>query len=342
MHSKYSALPGRARWWLGVGGVAGAMLAGTACAEPGTAPASDPMSWLQKIQHAAQSVNYTGLLIYQQGQQIQASRILHAADAAGEHEKLETLDGAPKEFIRENDEVKCYIPATRTLVVEKGGNTRPFPGLLTAPVSTVDQFYTVRLEAPDRVAGFTCQMLVLEPKDGLRYGHRLCVETGSGLLLRAQTLNQRNEVIEQIAFSQVSIGVPIDKLALRSHFALPGSTWRVENGGAKPADLSQSGWVLDDIPAGFRKVMELMRTRAGQNDSVGHMVLSDGMSAISVFIEPLAGPEGTALTASTRLSRQGAISVYSLQVGTHTVTVLGDAPVDSVMQIGNAVHFRKP
>src|SRR5271166_6403331 len=124
MADRRYALPGHARRWLGATGVAGMLLAGSACAEP----AADAMSWLQKIQHAAQNVNYTGLLIYQQGQQIQASRIVHAADATGEHEKLETLDGAPKEFIRDNDEVKCYIPDTKTIVIEKRGGARPFPG----------------------------------------------------------------------------------------------------------------------------------------------------------------------------------------------------------------------
>jgi len=328
-------------------GGAALLIAGSVLADPGatpgpaTASAPDPMLWLQKIQHAAQNVNYTGLLVYQQGQQMQASRITHAADASGEHEKLETLDGAPKEFIRDNDEVKCYIPETRTVVIEKRGSARPFPGLLTNQVGSLDQLYTARLSTPDRVAGFACQIVVLTPKDNMRYGHRLCVEPASGLLLRAQTLNQRNEVIEQISFTQVSIGVPIDRLALRSRFATPGSTWRVENAGTKPTDLARTGWVLSNMPPGFRKVMELMRTRSGASDSVAQMVLSDGMAAVSVFIEPL--PAGVqAAPAQSRLSRQGAISVYSLTVDGHAVTVLGDAPADSVMQIGNAVEFRKP
>lgn len=338
MAGKKAAFPHRTRRWLYVTGAAGLVIASSAWAEP----AADPMAWLQKIQHAAQNVNYTGLLIYQQGTQIQASRIVHAADATGEHEKLETLDGAPKEFIRDNDEVKCYIPASRTIVVEQRGAARPFPGLLTGQVGSLDQLYAIRLEAPDRVAGFTCQMIVLEPKDNLRYGHRLCVENASGLLLRAQTLNQRNDVIEQIAFTQVRIGVPIDKQAIRSSFAGFDSTWRVENAGAKPADLAQSGWVLDNMPPGYKKVLELLRTRSGQTQTIGHMVLSDGMAAVSVFIEPLQGTNTPPAAVAARLSRQGAISVYSLQVDGHTVTVLGDAPADSVMQIGNAIRFHKP
>src|SRR5580693_2590252 len=183
MTVRHREFPGRARRWMGVAGVAGSVFAGNVGADQGQFQSVDAMAWLQRIQHAAQNVNYTGLLIYQQGPQIQVSRIVHEADATGEHEKLETLDGPPKEFIRDNDEVKCYLPASRTIVIEKRGTARPFPGLLTAQVGSLDLLYSARLEAPDRVAGYSCQTIVLEPKDDLRYGHRLCVDNASGLLL---------------------------------------------------------------------------------------------------------------------------------------------------------------
>jgi sigma-E factor negative regulatory protein RseB len=341
MTDRHCEVPSRARRWLGVTGVAGMVFAGGAVADQ--SQSVDAMAWLQRIQHAAQNVNYTGLLIYQQGPQIQVSRIVHEADATGEHEKLETLDGPPKEFIRDNDEVKCYLAQSRTVVIEKRGTARPFPGLLTTQVGSLEQLYSARLEAPDRVAGYSCQTILLEPKDNLRYGHRLCVENASGLLLRGQTLNQRHEVIEQITFTQVNIGVPIDKQSLRSRFAVPGTTWRIENAAATPTNLAQAGWVLDStMPAGYKKVLELLRTRTGQPQTVGHMVLSDGMAAVSIFIEPLQGPAANAAVVESRLSTQGAINVYSLQVNGHMVTVLGDAPVDSVMQIGNAVKFHQP
>jgi sigma-E factor negative regulatory protein RseB len=322
--------------WQGVSLILPCLLAaGGVCAETN----ADVMTWLLKIQHAAQSVNYTGLLVYQQGQQIQTSRITHAADAGGEHERLEMLDGSPKEFIRNNDEVKCYIPDTKTVIVEKRGAVRTFPGLLTAQVGSLAQFYTMRLGPNDRVAGFPCRLILLEPKDDLRFGHRLCAEAGSGLLLRAQTLSQRGEVIEQIAFTQVNIGAPIARKALKSSYASVGTRWRIENAAAAPADLTRSGWVVNKLPAGFVKVMELSRTLPGQTEAVGHMVLSDGFASISVFIEP---PRRTAAPPESRLSTQGAINVYSRQVGGYTVTVLGEAPADSVVKIGNAIEFQKP
>jgi sigma-E factor negative regulatory protein RseB len=313
----------------------GLLAAGGVCAETN----ADVMTWLMKIQHAAQSVNYTGLLVYQQGPQIQTSRITHAADAGGERERLEMLDGSPKEFIRNNDEVKCYNPETKTVIVEKRGAARTFPGLLTAQVGSLGQFYTMRLGLRDRVAGFACQMILLEPKDDLRFGHRLCAETGSGLLMRAQTLNQQGDVIEQIAFTQVNIGALVARNALKSSYASTGTRWRVENAAAAPADLTRSGWILNELPAGFVKVMELSRTLPGQSKAVGHMVLSDGLAAVSVFIEP---PRGTSTPPESRLSTQGAINVYSRQVAGYTVTVLGEAPADSVVKIGNAIEFQKP
>ena len=311
------------------------LAAGGAAAQP----ASEVAAWLGRIQGAAQTVNYTGLLVYQQGPQIQTSRISHAADAAGEHERLEMLDGSPQEFVRNNDEVKCYMPESKTVIVEKRGASRTFPGLLTSQFGALAQHYAMRLGPKDRVAGFPCQIILLQPKDALRFGHRLCAETGSGLLLRAQTLNQRGDVIEQIAFTQVSIGSRVARKALQSNYASTAPGWRVESAAAVPADLARIGWKLNELPAGFVKIMELSRTLPGQSEAVGHMVLSDGLAAVSVFIEP---PRAAAPPAESRLSSQGAINVYSRQVMGHTVTVLGEAPADSVVKIGDAIEFQKP
>ncbi|MFI4923477.1 MAG: sigma-E factor regulatory protein RseB domain-containing protein, partial [Burkholderiales bacterium] len=77
----------------------------TLLAETPMAP-DDALSWLQKIATAAHELNYSGTFIYQYGIHTETSRIVHAVDSSGEHEKLEILDGLPREIIRNNDEVQ--------------------------------------------------------------------------------------------------------------------------------------------------------------------------------------------------------------------------------------------
>src|SRR5215467_12582564 len=82
---------------------------------------TDPsaLHWLQKIYAASEKLSYTGTFVYQQGQRVETSRIVHVADSSGPRERLETLDGVPREIVRTGDEVVCYLPASMTVKVDK-------------------------------------------------------------------------------------------------------------------------------------------------------------------------------------------------------------------------------
>jgi len=60
---------------------------------------------------------------------------------------------------------------------------------------------------------------------------------------------------------------------------------------------------------------------------------------VSVFIEPVAA--GNAAR-QPGLSRQGAINVFARRLENHWVTVVGEAPAQSVKLIANTVEYRKP
>jgi sigma-E factor negative regulatory protein RseB len=68
-------------------------------------------------------------------------------------------------------------------------------------------------------------------------------------------------------------------------------------------------------------------------------VFSDGLAAVSVFIEPL---ESRRERTATGLASLGAIHIYTREVANHMVTVVGDAPAVSVQRIADAVEYRRP
>jgi len=71
---------------------------------------------------------------------------------------------------------------------------------------------------------------------------------------------------------------------------------------------------------------------------VGHIVLSDGLAAISVFIEPAHSKRPVV---AERPGAAGAINVYTRPVGNYWVTVVGEAPAESVKYVANAVEYHK-
>ncbi len=295
------------------------------------------LQWLQRIYAATEKLSYSGTFVYQQGQQVETSRITHVVEASGPRERLETLDGVSREIIRTGDEVVCYLPASSTVKIDKQPGRRPFPAILSEQLKDVSENYTIRKVDIERVGGYSCQVLALEPRDRMRYGHRLWADLNTGMLLKAKTFDEKNELLEQFAFTQIKIGGHIGRDQLKARYFRESRDWRVEDSGATRANLAEAGWTIRSRPAGFRTVTELMRTMGGTG-GVGHIVLSDGLAAISVFIEPATSRQPAP---QPGLVRQGAINVYMRPVGSYWVTVVGEAPAESVKYIANAVEYRK-
>ena len=295
------------------------------------------LQWLQRIYAASEKLSYAGTFVYQQGQRVETSRIVHVVDSTGPGERLETLDGVPREIVRNGDEVVCYLPASMTVKIDKQPGRRPFPALLSEQLKDVTENYTIKKGEVERVGGYSCQVLTLEPKDRMRYGHQLWADLSTGMLLRARTFNEKNEMLKQFKFTQVKIGGAISRDQLKPHYFRESKDWHVEDSGATRANLAESGWTIRSKPPGFRTVAELMRT-VGGTGGVGHIVLSDGLAAISVFIEPATSKRPVS---QSGLARQGAINVYTRPVGNYWVTVVGEAPAESVKYVANAVEYHK-
>ncbi len=319
--------------------VAAALAAGAGVWPAGAAAQSnaDAIAWLQRIYRSTERLSYTGTFVYQHGEQVETSRITRIVDASGVHERLEALDGTPREIVRVNEEVKCYLPQTMTLKVERQLDTRPFPAM-RAEARELARHYAIRKGETERIAGYDCQAIVLEPRDRLRYGHKIWADLATGMLVKAQTFNEKHEVVEQFAFTQLQIGGRIGHDQVKSRFAGKGLDWRVESAGMVAADLAGDGWLLGALPPGYRKITEMKRT-LGASADVGHIVLSDGLAAVSIFIEPLAakpspGPLGP--------SRQGAVSVYARKLDSYLVTVVGEVPAESVRLIAHTLERRRP
>jgi sigma-E factor negative regulatory protein RseB len=298
---------------------------GMACAQP-----PETLAWLRKVQDATHKLSYTGTFVYQNGNRSETSRITRFVDAVGDIEKLEAMDGVPREIVRTKDTVRCYLPDSRVVKVDRR-TERGFPALLPDRVHALARHYDISLGEVRRIAGYDCQAIVLTPRDNLRYGYRLYADTASGMLLKAVTVDQKGNEIEQYSFTQLALGKVTRDMVKPRHAA---GAWRIEDAAASPASLA--GWGLTAELPGFQKVVELKR-RMGESRPVGQVVYSDGLAAVSVFIEPLENRQ-----VQQGLSSMGAIHIYTREVANHVVTVVGDAPALSVQRIADAVEYRRP
>ena len=312
------------------------MLSAPVCAQD--AGTQEALEWLKKIADSSRTVSYSGTFIYQHGSRVETSRVVHYVNqAGGVFEKLTTLDGPPREIVRANDHVSAYIPDARVVLIELR-STRHLPVMLPEKLSDLTPQYDVRKLEADRMGGFECVWISVMPKDKLRYGRKFCAERSSGLPLRAQVFNENSQVVESFGFSQVSLGGQFSRDQVTSSYEgrAQAQKWRVDRSALNVMEqAADTGWAANNLPAGFRKAMEVKRTIAGRPIAMPHLVYSDGLAAISVFIEP----KVRELPAKALIS-QGAMHIYKRAVGDSVVTVLGEAPAATVMQIANSVESR--
>lgn len=296
----------------------------------------ESMRMLRQMAMAARSLNYAGTFVYRHGNTMETSRIWHLVDASGEHERLETLDGPPREVVRVNDDVTCYFPDAKTARIERRITARRFPAVVSEQLNAVAANYTMRLGRIDRVAGHECRVTMLEPRDALRYGHVFCNELKTGLPLRAALMNERNEALEVFAFTQIEIGAALGPEHVRSRYDANAPGWQVDRPTPSPQlDDHVSGWTVLNRPPGFRKVMEVKRTIRGRN--AAQLVFSDGLAAVSIFVEPAVAGARSA----QELSHQGAINLFSIPYGEYVITALGEAPAATIMQFAHSTVERR-
>jgi sigma-E factor negative regulatory protein RseB len=303
----------------------------------GIAPAmaEDAAAWLERSAAAAKTLNYVGTIVYQHGSKVETSHIIHLKDADGEIEKLVSLDGPAREVIRSQGEVRCYYPDAKIIRVEPRTFRNAFPSLSPQQQKALADYYEIEKAEPGRVAGLDAQAWLFKPKDGLRYGHKFWIDAATSLLLKARILNDRGDIVEQFAFTDVAIGAKVDRTMVKPTWPTAPPDWQVRQSGPGEVELTDTRWIASKLPPGFTKIAEGYRTMRGKREPVAHLVYSDGLVAVSVFIEPM----GTT-PHPIGLIQQGGINVYIRPIDDYLITVLGETPGVTVRQIANSVTHR--
>jgi sigma-E factor negative regulatory protein RseB len=295
--------------------------------------------WLQNVVDAPRKHNYTGIFVYSSGGHMETSRVIHMVNSEGEFERIEVLDGSPREVIRNNDEVRCYFPDRKTVVTGKRGLQKFFPALLPEPLSNLNNNYIIKKDGKERISDYDCQVIVMESKDNMRYSRKLWVDIATGLLLKAAVMD-RGQVVEQFVFTQLEIDGEIDEELLKPRYVTKAAELYFANPVSSGMVKGELGWQVENLPPGFSKINEVKRSFSEKSTPVGHITLSDGLAAVSVFIKPVTkndSPESL----ETSYPRQGAINIYTRTVGDNVVTTIGEVPSETVMQIGNSVKNYK-
>ena len=331
-HHKGSRLSGQL-WVALVLSLLTGSFSGTALSQPQKLSQHDAITALKQVAYAGRSLNFTGIFVLQKGDHFETCRITHHGGGSQELEKIERMDGNPLEITRVNDDILVYIPKDKLVKSKAGVQERSFPSLTEDQLTTVGQNYDVYVGNVDRIAGRFATHITLLPKDKLRYRHELWIDQKTGLQIKAQMFTDRNELVEQIMFTEISVGNHVTEDMTRSIYEDEALAWRMDRGARSQLRNAAAKrlWAVSKPPPGFKQVMELQR-KVGATGSRVQLVFSDGFAAVSVFID---SRRNNGFRAG--LGREGSLNVYRRVLDDQFVTVLGDVPANTVKQIGDSL-----
>ncbi len=263
-------------------------------------------------------------------------RIVHRVINGDHQERLVSLNGEAREVIRNNRDVICYLPSKKSVVIEhRKSSQKNFPALLPRRLDRLSSYYHLALGGSDRVARRSAQLVIIKPKDAYRYGYYLWADKKTGLLLRASLVSAEGRVVEQFMFTDIGIGQKINAADLKSSYSGKKWVWHREKEKTN-SKTPETRWKVERLPAGFSLSRRILRNMPMGNMPVEHLVYSDGLAAISVFIEPRSKKNRNKMKGATGM---GAVHAFGAVVNNHQITVVGEVPAATVAMVGKSITY---
>jgi sigma-E factor negative regulatory protein RseB len=297
------------------------------------------------MNHALATRNYDGTFFHLSDGRVETMRIVHRVRAGRVTERLQSLDGSGREFVRNNDELTCYLPDQHTVLVEPRQDRGPFLGSLPQFGSDVNEFYNIEALAKSHVLGHVTHVIVVTPKDQYRFGYRLWLDENTAMPLKTQLCDSRGQVIEQILFARLAMPDNIPDSDLTPAVHTEGMRWVRQGPSPDSASPALSAYRASELPPGFRLTVSGAQTLGGASVPATHLVYSDGLATVSVFVEAQPDPKPATDDKSSAtpeppmqgLARVGSGFAYSTVVQGHQVTAVGEVPAKTVEFIAHSM-----
>ncbi|CAA6818213.1 MAG: Sigma factor RpoE negative regulatory protein RseB precursor [uncultured Thiotrichaceae bacterium] len=308
--------------------------------------ANDAVVLLNQMHNALHQLEYEGRLVYLKDEEVSTLSISHRLDNGAEKEVIIPLDQNGDKFIRESQSFSlAALPK------------------INADMKAV---YSFNLGGMSRVAGRECRIVLARPKDRKRYLQKFCIDKEHGLLLRYSLISQKHKPVERFMFTDIviidnnaaadeSLMIPVEDVtampapatsmaqpvmkASRQSLTPELSAASLSTDGTSLAmsmenavESTPTSWFFDPLPAGFKL---LNYPKSNIADGEEHIVLSDGLSAVSVFI----GKNPDEAQVAHPAIRSGALNILTRQKNGFQVTMVGEVPEETLVEIFTGLRY---
>jgi len=278
------------------------------------------LEWLDKMSRSIREVNYQGVVTLQRGHEMQVMQVSHVVESGGSSEILTELTGRGAQVERASHPLECIHPGIQLLRTSVSGDM-DHCGIAAQ--------YRFSVTDGERVAGRNAVRIKIDPRDMYRFGYIMTLDRETGLLLKAQTINQGHRIVETMQFAHLSYTDPVPAASAQDviHDAqhpnprTPLTQYKVAH-----------AWSVDWLPRGFMATDSPLGTG-------GRRTYTDGLAVFSVFLEDL----DNEIRPGEGLVKKGGTTTYArgmrLAGRPVLVTVIGEVPVNTARMVADSVNW---
>lgn len=287
--------------------------------------------WLEKMNHAMKTLNYQGTVIFMKNGQLDTMKYKHSVDNGIEQERLSSLNSPLREVTRKSNEVSCLFKETRQKVINHHPVDSSFIINLPQDTATLDNLYLLSTVSMESIAMLPAQIISIQPKDQLRYARKIWIDKQHFLPLKVEAYNLDGSTLEQVVFTDLQVDGIND-----SNFGdMDDKKLDIKHIHATQAEpFENAPFMLKNWPAGFKPVFFIRNSMQQSQKAVDHLLISDGFSSVSVYLEPkeAQGMQG--------LNSLGSVNSFSRVIDNFQITVLGEVPAKTVEFIAAGIILR--
>lgn len=296
--------------------------------------AMTPIELLSMMDEAREENSFVGTFIHRRGDSVNSYHIVHATRDGVQYERLKSLDGAPREILRDGESVTCILPED---VGSRWNQVPPLSPLV--PGENVDwkeiqQWLKFTILSRSWIAGREIILIEAQSIEQDRFIRRYGVDAETGLLLKTEILNSQGRSLELAQFTQIEINPQNLDKELKP--TLKGKVTKFDRKHWNKSVNTSINWKPDWLPEGF----QLTGVTSGKEKNfVEAYTYSDGLSSFSIFREQpsqqfveMEGRGGGATVAVSRV-------IETEQGEKWGITLVGEIPVETAKRVASSVSM---
>ncbi|MDD5320967.1 MAG: MucB/RseB C-terminal domain-containing protein [Methylococcales bacterium] len=294
-------------------------------------PEIDARQALMKMTHAMEVLNYKGTVAFLRNGKLEPMKYVHAAKKGVEQERLSSLNSPMREIIRDSDKVSCLYKETQQIVVDHRPFEHSFLVDIPRNLDKLGAIYQFEIVGEEDVAMLPSYVVAIQPKDNFRYFRKLWIEKQNFLPLKVVVYDNSGVIQEQVVFTEIEVKDALPFADLKFSDTAP-PVQHIHQPQTHSSD--QAAFVVTNIPLGFREIFFTRRPMHNTRQLVDHLLLSDGFTSVSVYMEN----KSAAMQAG--LQSAGAVNSFSRTIGDSQLTVMGEVPPETVKFIAEGIKLK--